>query len=91
MRNKKELYKQLLGVYVYTNDGTYDDNIDYINVNCTFYINPSMSFDMSSYISEKLCSDFEEFVKTKYELKETEPYKLSEEIEQNNNLENKND
>ncbi len=77
-----ELYKKLLGAYVYTNDGTYDDNIDYINVNCTFYINPTMSFELSSHIADKLCYDFKEFVRTKYKLESAEPYKLSEDIEE---------
>ena len=73
-----KLYEEhLLGTHIYTNDGSYDDNVDYININCTFYINSTTSFEMSSGISNKLCSDFEEFIKTKYRLKDIDPAELS--------------
>jgi hypothetical protein len=80
---KPEILDHLLGTHIYTKQDTYDDNIDFITVSCTFYINSSVPLDVSSELSDKLKLCLGQVIQDMLGVEDKEPHELSEEIEQN--------
>lgn len=81
---KPDIFDHLLGKHIYTIEDSYDDNIDYIEVNCAFYINSSTPLDISTQLSDRLSHILEQVIQDMLGVEDRKPHELSEEIEQNN-------